>query len=223
MLSLFLLPFFRHSFFRHFILGLRDWVGIFIVWVLHCFIIVETTTGSRSTYYELDMFLNITPVLTWRLVETIIGNVWCSRAHFSLTSAQTVPLDEIFLCKFDFVRFECGFRCYYVLQISRVRNAFIFHDNILEWFLSYVPNRSQTYVEWWTHQFSGLSALKFGFPQGFVLGPPLYMLYLHALIKVIESFRLCNPCGCLWHTIKLSHYVQLQRRTKLPCVPRHTG
>jgi len=74
--------------------------------------------------------------------------------------------------------------------IRRLEFSFGLSGNVLGWLKSYLTSRC-TFVHW--RQFSSsVSILNSGVPQGSVLGPLLFSLYIAPLSHVIRSFDLCH-------------------------------
>ena len=57
----------------------------------------------------------------------------------------------------------------------RLHNVFGFGDTVQSWFRSYLENRTQTVVVHRKH--STPASLRYGVPQGSVLGPIFFILY----------------------------------------------
>ena len=63
---------------------------------------------------------------------------------------------------------------------------FGFGDTVLSWFQSYLENRTQTVVVHRKH--STPASLRYGVPQGSVLGPIFFILYTQPLSNVIQHY-----------------------------------
>lgn len=74
------------------------------------------------------------------------------------------------------------------MLISRLRTQYGFTGTVLEWFKSYLEGRSQTVVI--ASMESNPKPVIFGVPQGSVLGPLLFILYLGPLEDIIKSYGL---------------------------------
>ena len=63
-----------------------------------------------------------------------------------------------------------------------LHNVFGLGDTVLSWFQSYLENRTQTVV---VHgKYSKSASLRYGVPQGSVLGPIIFILYTQPLSNV---------------------------------------
>ena len=71
------------------------------------------------------------------------------------------------------------------LLLSRLENSFGITGTVLRWFHSYLSGRSQ-FVEI-NDTKSSVRDLTVGFPQGSVLGPIFYLLYIAPLAEIIRS------------------------------------
>ena len=72
------------------------------------------------------------------------------------------------------------------ILLHRLHNVFGFGNTVLSWFQSYLENRSQTVVVHGKH--SNPASLRYGVPQGSVLGPILFVLYTQPLSNVIQHY-----------------------------------
>ena len=72
------------------------------------------------------------------------------------------------------------------ILLHRLHIVFGFGDTVLSWFQSYLENRTQTVVLHGKH--STPASLRYGVPQGSVLGPILFILYIQPLSNVIQHY-----------------------------------
>ena len=72
------------------------------------------------------------------------------------------------------------------MLLHRLHNVFGFGDTVLSWFQSYLENRTQTVAVHGKH--STPASLRYGVPQGSVLGPILFILYIHSLSNVMQHY-----------------------------------
>jgi len=73
----------------------------------------------------------------------------------------------------------------HAILCERLRSAFGCTGTVLDWFSSYLTDRTQSVV---VHDVkSSPSPLKYGVPQGSVLGPVLFTMYMQPLSSVIKS------------------------------------
>ena len=71
------------------------------------------------------------------------------------------------------------------ILLSRLNSVFGIQSTALQWFQSYLSDRYQaTSVN---NSFSSPSQLKYGVPQGSVLGPALFVLYTTPLSDIIAN------------------------------------
>ena len=79
------------------------------------------------------------------------------------------------------------------ILLNRLHNVLGFGDSVLSWFQSYLENRTQTVVVHGKH--STPASLRYGVPQGSVLGPILFILYTHTIKchSTLSSFS-ANLC-----------------------------
>ena len=69
--------------------------------------------------------------------------------------------------------------------VHRLHTDFGFTDTVLQWFSSYLTDRTQ-YVSLSNHC-SAFAPVHFGVPQGSVLGPILFTMYIKTLSAIIDS------------------------------------
>ena len=72
------------------------------------------------------------------------------------------------------------------LLLKRLSTEFGISHSVAQWFASYLSNRSQRVLV--GHSLSVESELRYGVPQGSVLGPLLFSMYTRQLAKVLENF-----------------------------------
>ena len=80
------------------------------------------------------------------------------------------------------------------ILLHRLHNVFGFGNTVLSWFQSYLENRTQTVVVHGKH--STLASLRYGVPQGSVLGPILFILYTPATIKCHRTLSSLSSNAC---------------------------
>eukprot|EP00745_Piridium_sociabile_P021634 TRINITY_DN3338_c0_g1_i12.p2 TRINITY_DN3338_c0_g1~~TRINITY_DN3338_c0_g1_i12.p2 ORF type:complete len:333 (-),score=53.56 TRINITY_DN3338_c0_g1_i12:630-1628(-) len=73
------------------------------------------------------------------------------------------------------------------ILLERLHKSFGISGKVLEWFRSYLAGRTQTVIV--GGKSSKQTELMFGVPQGSVLGPVLFTMYMQPLSKVIEQFN----------------------------------
>ena len=66
---------------------------------------------------------------------------------------------------------------------SRLETSYGFRDSALDWIISYLTGRTQKVCI--NNIYSDCSSLKYGVPQGSVLGPVLFVLYASPVSEVI--------------------------------------
>ena len=76
--------------------------------------------------------------------------------------------------------------------LNRLMHHYGIRDNVLQWFRSYISERSQSVII--DGEISEPKQLKYGVPQGSVLGPLLFTAYMEPMRKVIEKYGLNYHC-----------------------------
>lgn len=75
----------------------------------------------------------------------------------------------------------------HTILINRLKTTYGITGSALNWFISYIDNRSQT-VKVDSHQ-SPPSSLDFGVPQGSVLGPVLFSMYSKPVTRLFSQYN----------------------------------
>ena len=73
------------------------------------------------------------------------------------------------------------------ILLSRLKASFRVTGTVLNWFKSYISNRTQQVSV--CQLYSEKNTLEFGVPQGSVLGPILYTIYTQPLSSVLKAFN----------------------------------
>ena len=105
------------------------------------------------------------------------------------------------------------------LLLKRLENVFGVCDTALSWFSSYLSNRTQIVSVDNVH--SSSVPVRFGVPQGSVLGPVLFVLYTASLTDVIESHSVLHHCYADDSQLQISappHHVDELVQTIQACI-----
>ena len=89
----------------------------------------------------------------------------------------------------------------HTLLVERLRSYFGFSDIALQWFLSYLQGRSQRVIIGDT--ISSPRYLEFGVPQGSILGPLLFTIYIAPVQDVIQAYNL----NCMFYADDSEVYI----------------
>ena len=94
------------------------------------------------------------------------------------------------------------------ILLSRLKSYFGFTGSVLQWFRSYLTNRSQKVVI--SEVASSLRQLEFGVPQGSILGPLLFVLYMAPLQDVISRHGL----DCMFYADDTQLYIAINPKSR---------
>jgi hypothetical protein len=100
------------------------------------------------------------------------------------------------------------------ILLTRLKNTFGITGHALQWFDSYLSNRYQCFTM--GEAVSEDEILKFGVPQGSVLGPKVYCMYSKPVGDIIQKHGLTYHC----YADDTVHHVKTIKRilAKLNCV-----
>ena len=74
-------------------------------------------------------------------------------------------------------------------------------EHVVKWFSSYLSNRQQCVILSGTK--SDWAPKHAGIPQGSIVGPLLFLIFINNIVKDISSSILTPVCISLWKTLKL--------------------
>ena len=93
---------------------------------------------------------------------------------------------------------SAAFDCVNHLILLRQLKMYGCCPDTIQWMSSYLQGRSQ-YVSIWKHE-SDYMSLDRGVPQGSILGPFIYLLYINEMAEVVKDLNCTNPV----HSVKSS-------------------
>ena len=106
-------------------------------------------------------------------------------AVLSVFQGLLTNMDERLISLMAFLDLSAAFDTLdHSILLKRLEITFGINDTVLKCFLSYVTNRTQSVIV--DNSMSRPKPLSFGVPQGSVLGPILFTLYVKPLSAVIE-------------------------------------
>ena len=100
------------------------------------------------------------------------------------------------------------------ILLERLVNQYGFKDTVIDWFRSYLTDRSQTV--YYNGEASTETSVSCGIPQGSVLGPALFILYSADAIAIAEKHGFCAHA----YADDLQIYDHTDSTTALSLVPR---
>ena len=115
----------------------------------------------------------------------------CQSAYRPCHSTETALLkvvNDLFLALLDF---SSAFDTIdHTILVHRLHTVFGFTDTVLQWFSSYLTDRTH-YVSLSNHC-SAFAHVHSGVPQGSVLGPILFTMYIKPLSAIIDSHSIIH-------------------------------
>jgi len=143
------------------------------------------------------------------------------RRFYSTETAVLKVLSEIFaaadcqqLTLLGLLDLSAAFDCVdHDILLRRLKDKYGVSGTALDWIASYLSDRTQQEQVYYRGRLSAVSQLLFGVPQGSVLGPLLFLLYVVGVFDVIDE------SGCLAH----SYADNLQMQLSAPAVRQTTA
>ena len=143
-------------------------------------------------------------------------------ALLKVTSDGLIAADQGKLTLLGMLDLSAAFDCVdHDILLNRLETSFGFADSVLDWMLSYLVGRRQ-YVRY-NGTTSSTTVMKYGVPQGYVVGPLCFILYIADVLQIagklgffihgyaddLQIYDHCLICDTSQITNRLTHCIEV--------------